>query len=87
MSKYTFYIDREYTQWDRWTYEIEADSEEEAIDYMKEEFEDPTFEDSNGAVFSLPLEDTCFPTDKEELIYVRLDDDNLGTETIIDSKS
>lgn len=40
MKKYKFYLDRKITSWIRETHEIEADSEVEAIEQMKQGFED-----------------------------------------------
>lgn len=43
--KYDFYIDEKSTIWNRSHYTVEANSEEEAIVIMKEEFENQEFDE------------------------------------------
>lgn len=82
MPKFQFAIDREYTMWDRWRYNIEADTYEDAVDKMREEFHNPLYEDDNGEVNAEVLYDSYYLTDKEELIYLQED----GNEDIIEIK-
>lgn len=48
MKTYRFYIDSKSTIWLRNHYEVYADNKKEALKYIKEEFNDPTFEDQDG---------------------------------------
>ena len=48
MTEFNFYIDRKVTIWQRDRYTIEAETEEEAIEAMKEEFDEPEFDEEKG---------------------------------------
>lgn len=63
MPEFRFYIDRKVSSWDRDEYIIDAEGQDEAIEYMKKVFKD-----------ELPAEDSIYPHDTYPLKHAEVED-------------
>lgn len=58
MNSFRFFIERKSTIWQRDSYLISANSYEEAVEKMEEEFECESYEEENGFIETESLYDT-----------------------------